>query len=232
MNALTPFRLACAAAVLLTGCGGDNTGPGGPAPNRNNPGTGSSTLLVTADVDASDAAAGFITDFTVSVRDGAGSPVSGATVTISNLGFGAVALPETVANSGDYAATRSSFSGGDFALSVVRGQDEVRNVILGGPGVHSITAPVVNATVPGQQALTVTWSVPSQAQSAEIETRDYGPTMMADVGTFDIPAASNVTRSDQRIRLFRFNEVNLSGGLLGSRFRIKIRQTVEPVIVQ
>jgi hypothetical protein len=48
----------------------------------------------------------------------------------------------------------------------------------------------------------------------------------------DYPAVSNVTRSDQRIRLFRFNEVNLAGGLTGSRFRIKIRQSVEPVTVQ
>ena len=97
---------------------------------------------------------------------------------------------------------------------------------------HSITAPVVNATVPGQQVLTVTWLVPSQALSAEIETRDFGPTLIQDSGTYDIPAGSNVTRSDQRIRIFRFNEVNLAGGLTGSRFRIKIRQSVEPIIVQ
>ncbi len=232
MKTTTLQRLGCAAAVLLAACSGDNTGPGAPAPDRNSPGTGSSTLLVTANVDASDGAAGFVTDFTVSVRDAAGNPVSGAAVAISNSGFGAVSLVETAANSGDYAATRASFFGGDFALSVVRGQDAVRDVVLGGPGVHSITAPVVNAIVPGQQSLTVTWNVPSQALSAEIETRDFGPTVIQDSGTYDIPAGSNVTRSDQRIRLFRFNEVNLAGGLTGSRFRIKIRQSVEPVVVQ
>jgi len=232
MKTTTLHRLGCAAAVLLAACSGDNTGPDGPAPNRNNPGTGSSTLLVTANVDASDGATGFVTDFAVSVRDAAGNPVSGATVAISNSGFGAVSLVETVPNSGDYSATRPSFFAGDFTLLVVQGQDEIRNVVLGGPGVHSITAPIVNATVPGQQALTVTWNVPSQALSAEIETRDFGPTLIQDTGTFDIPAGSNLTRSDQRIRLFRFNEVNLAGGLTGSRFRIKIRQSVEPVVVQ
>ena len=232
MRSLVWYRLATASAVLLAACGGDSTNPSGPAPDRNDPGSSSSTLLVIANVDASDAAGGFDTDFNVSVRDAAGSPVSGAVVTISNAGLGTVALLETPANSGDYAASRATFSGGDFALTVIRGTDDVRDVVVGGPGVHTITAPLVNATVSGQQALMVTWTVPSTAKSAELETRDFGPIAIQDIGSFQIPVASNATRPDQRIRVFRFNEVDLAGGLPGSRLRIKIRQTVEPVIVQ
>lgn len=232
MKANTKMFQVLTVVASLTACGGDNTAPNGPAPDRNNPGTGSSTLLVAANVDASDGAAGFVTDFTASVRDAGGNPVSGAQVTMANSLFGTVGLTETAPNSGDYAATRTGFADGDFALEVVRGSDNVRNVVLGGPGVFAITTPTGNATVPGQQALAVAWTVPSQALSAEIETRDYGPVPMPDVGTFDIPAGSNPTRDDQRIRVFRYNEVDLAGGRPGSRLRIKIRQTVEPVVVQ
>ncbi len=47
-----------------------------------------------------------------------------------------------------------------------------------------------------------------------------------------VPSTENVARADQRIRVFRFNEVGIDGGLPGSRMRVEIRQTVEPVIVQ
>ena len=72
----------------------------------------------------------------------------------------------------------------------------------------------------------------SQAKSAELETLDFGPLAMPDNGTFQIPAASNPTRLDQRIRVYRFNELSIAGGLPGSRMRVEIRQTVEPIIVQ
>ena len=221
--------IALAMAALLAACGEDSTGP---ATQRNNAGTGSSTLRVTADVDASDVPGGFVTDLDVSVRDAADNPVSGATVTISNPTFGVVALLETGVGSGDYQATRTAFPVGDFTLNVVRGADNVRDVVLGGPGVHTITDPAINATVSSQLPLTVSWTVPSQAKSAELETRDFGPVLMPDNGTFQIPAESNPARSDQRIRVFRFNELDIAGGLLGSRMRVEIRQTVEPIIVQ
>ena len=80
-----------ATVLLLAGCGKDGTGP---AVDRNEPGTGSSTLLVKADVDASDVAGGFVTDFVVEVRDALGDPVSGASVSISNDALGVVTLLE------------------------------------------------------------------------------------------------------------------------------------------
>jgi len=224
-----PFGITVVTAALLAACSGDSTGP---AVERNNPGTGSSTLLVTADVDASDVPGGFVTDLDVSVRDALGAPISGATVTIANAAFGVVTLLETGVGTGDYDATRNSFPGGDFALNVVRGTDNVRDIVVGGPGVHTITGPAINATVSNQQPLTVTWTVPSQAKSAEVETLDFGPWVMFDNGVFQIPVASNPARADQRIRVFRFNELEIAGGLPGSRLRVEIRQTIEPIIVQ
>ena len=56
--------------------------------------------------------------------------------------------------------------------------------------------------------------------------------LLPDTGAVVIPGTSNPARVDQRIRIFRFNEVDIAGGLFGSRMRVEVRQTVEPVIVQ
>ena len=190
------------------------------------------TLRVTADIDANDAVGGFVTDFTVDVEDAAGNPVSLATVTITNSSLGVITLLETSTGSGQYTAARNSFPNGDFELNVVRGTDNVQAVILGGPGVHTITAPLESDTLVALQSLIVTWSSPSQAKSAELETQDYGPVVVPDTGAAMVPSLQNVARADQRIRVFRFNEVGINGGLPGSRLKVEVRQTVEPIIVQ
>ena len=222
--------IGVATALLLASCG-DSTGP---AADRNSGGTGSATLLVNADVDAVDVPGGLITDFFVEVRDALDNPVSLASVTITNSTLGVVTLLEDPGNPGDYQATRNSFPGGDFELSVVavNGTDRVEGVVLGGPGVHSITAPLQNATVSSLEALTISWTVPSQAVSAEVETNDFGPALVPDVGVYVVPIVDNVANDSQRIRVYRYNEVNVAGGLFGSRMRVEVRQTLEPITVQ
>lgn len=218
-------------ALFAAACGSST----GPATSRNNPGTGTSTLMVTADIDANDdptVIGGFTTDYVVSVRNGLGNPVSAATVTIQNPSLGTITLPETGLATGDYALTGNTFPSGDFRLDVVKGTDNVRGVILGGPGVHAITAPAKNATVPALQPLTVRWTVPSRAKNAEVETRDFGAVTIPDTGAYVVPGPNNLARPDQRIRVFRFNDVDIGGGIIGSRLRVQVRQTVEPVIVQ
>ena len=219
--------------AMALGCG-DGTGP---ATARNNPGTGSSTLRVTADIDANDdptIIGGFSTDYFVSVRNGAGGTVSGATVTISNGSFagGKITLPETGTGSGDYLLTGNTFPSGDFRLDVVQGTNTISGVVVGGPGVHNITTPLKNDTVAVNQPLLVRWTVPSRAKSAELETRDFGPITLPDTGAYRIAGIDNPARPDQRIRVFRFNEVDMAGGLIGSRFRVTVRKTVEPVVVR
>ena len=215
-------------AILFAACGDGLTDP---AIERNDAGTGTGTLEIRADVDAFDVDGGFITEFRVRVRDGFGEDVSGAIVTISNAGFGVVTLLQ-VGGEGDYEAERNAFHEGDYELSVVSGTDVVAGVVLGGPGVHTITEPTVNSTVSADQPLTVLWSVPSQARSAEVETQDYGPVLLPDTGAVIIPAASNRAREAQSIRVFRFNQVDIAGGLFGSRMQVEVRQSVDPFIVQ
>ena len=215
-------------AGTLVACGGGTE----PTVERNDPGTGTLTLKVTADIDAKDVVGGFVTDFEVAIEDAGGNPISGATVTIKNPSLGEITLLETSAGSGEYTAVRNSFPSGDFELNVVRDTDNVQGVILGGPGIHTITAPLADESVPALQSLIVTWNSPSQAKSAELETRDYGPVVVPDTGAAVIPSSETLARSDERIRIYRFNEVGINGGLPGSRLKVEVRQTVEPVIIQ
>lgn len=204
----------------------------GPVLERNDGGTGTTTLRVTADIDADQVAGGMVTVFEVKVRDGMGGAVSGATVTIQNDDFGVLALLEIDAGSGEYVAERNAFSNKDFELSVVRGEDRVDGVVAGSPGLHAILAPAVNDTVTAGDALLVTWEMPSTARSAEVSTRDYDSGVLADNGEALIPAAENVARVEQRIQVVRFNEVDILGGLPGSRLRVKVTREVEPFLVQ
>ncbi len=110
--------------------------------------------------------------------------------------------------------------------------NNVRGVIVGGPGVHTITTPAPYDTLVVFQPVLVRWTVPSRAKSAEVETRDLGPTTLPDSGAYQIPGPSSQARPDQRVRVFRFNEVDVAGGLLGSRLRVTVRRTVEPIVVQ
>ncbi len=215
-------------AGTLVACGSGTD----PVIDRNDPGTGSLTLKVVANIDADDVAGGFTTDFSVDVEDAAGNPISAAIVTINNSTLGEITLLETAVGSGMYTAIRNSFPDGDFELNVVRGTDNVQGVILGGPGVHTITAPLANASVTALQSLIVTWTAPSQARSAELETRDYGPVVVPDTGAAMIPSLELEARIDERIRIYRYNEVDISGALIGSRLRVEVRQTVEPIILQ
>jgi len=196
-------------------------------------GTGTNTLLVVADIVANDLGGGaFSTDFSVTLTDAVPAPVSGATVTFTNATLGVVTLVETGPGTGIYVANQPSFPGGEFELDVVSGTDNVMDVVARGPGVHAITQPLVNDTLVAGQPMTITWTVPSQAKEAEIETRDFSVVALPDTGAFVIPGPNNPANTSQRIRVFRFNDVDIAGGLAGSRLKIKIRAEVEPVVVQ
>jgi len=214
--------------VLMLGCS-DSTGP---AADRNEPGTGTNTMLVDAEIEGQDVAGGFVTQFEVALRDQAGNAISGATVRVTNNTLGTVNLLELSAGSGDYEATVNTFAAGDYRLSVVRGADNVQGVVVGGIAAHLISSPTANTTVAANQPMTVTWTRPSEAVAADLETQDFSAQGIPDLATYTIPAGNNPPRTDQRIRVWRYNEVNIDGGLFGSRLKLSIRNTVEPVVVQ
>lgn len=218
--------LALAAAVLACN---DATGP---AASRNEVGTGSLTLLIDGEIEGQDVPGGFVTQFLIHVADATGAPVSGATVRVQNTALGTVNLLELNAGSGDYEATANTFGSGDYGLTVTRGTDNVQGVVVGGMSAHAIARPRADTTITAGQPFTVTWTRPSEAAGVDLETRDFSASAIADAGTFTVPGANNPARPDQRVRVWRYNQVNPAGALAGSRLRLSIRNTVEPIIVQ
>lgn len=220
--------LVWAVAVVVAACG-DSTGP---AVERNQPGTGTGTMRVLAEIEGSDVAGGFVTEFDVSLRDAQGLPISGATVTVRNPNLGTVNLLELSAGSGDYEASVNTFAAGDYRLDAVKDADNIQGVVVGGMSAHAILSPQANDTVPAGEPLTVTWSRPSEALGADLETRDFQAEGIPDSGTYTVPGADNPPRTDGRIRVWRYNQVTIAGGLDGSRLRLSIRNTVEPVVAE
>lgn len=229
MNRVT--YLVAAFGLALAGCGDSATSPSGPAPARNDPGTGTQTIMVTADIEGKDVPGGFVTDFEVQLREALGDPISGATVTVRNANLGTLNLLED-GTGGDYIATVNTFAAGDYELNVTRGPDNVRGVLVGGMAAHTILSPQANDTLLAAQSMMITWNRPSQAAAADVETQDFAVEGIVDAGSFTISAVDNPRRDDQRIRVWRFNRVDIAGGLFGSRLKLKIRNTVEPVVVQ
>lgn len=213
-------------AALIIACGKTDT-----ATSHNNPGTGSSTLQVRGVIDAAPSAGSYATSLLVKVRDGAGAKVSGASVALYNPTWGTVNLIELGAPSGDYGTPNpmSSFPSGDFGLTVSKGTDNVKGVVVGGLGPFAINAPTPNATVPKGVALGVSWTTPTQAQAVTLQTNQYqsaGP----DTGTFTIPAANNPADPGQQLTIGRYNEVTIAGGLPGSSLRVVIESSVSYVV--
>ena len=220
--------LIVGAATLLLACG-DSTGP---AADRNDPGTGTGTLSVIADIDGQDIVGGLETVMDVVLRDAQGAPVSGATVTIDNNSLGTTTLFETGTGTGDYTATVNGFADGDYRLDIAVGTDLVENVVVGGIGLHTIDSPTLTDTVPANELLLVTWSRPAEAFRADVESRDYLAQDILDSGSHSVPANDMLARSDERIRVSRYNEVSIAGGLAGSQLKLELRRTSEPILVQ
>lgn len=228
MRVLTTLLLA-AATTTAFGCGDDGASP---AVERNNPGTGTRSFRVMAEIEGQDVSGGFVTAMQVELRDAMGQPISGATVVVRNDAIGTVNLLELSAGSGDYRATVNTFGSGDYRLDVTRGTDNVRGVIVGGMSAHVITRPSASSVNVANQPMIVEWTRPSEAAGVDIETRDFEIEGIADLGAYTIPAVDNPDRSDQRIRVWRYNEVNIAGGLFGSRLKLSIRNTRDQVVVQ
>ena len=216
------------ALLFFSGCGSDNPSqPGLSIPQ----GTGSGTMMVIGEVAGSDPAPGiYITDFMVSLADTGGSPISGASVEITTPSE-VISLVEDAGSAGTYRAARNGYVPGNYSLVVTRGSDWVSGIRVTAPDLHLISSPASGDTVTADQPLNVVWTRTVAAVEATVECRDYeSAAPELDDGQSVIPGSGNPIRDDQRIRVFRLNRVLPAGGLPGSKFEARIRNSVEPVI--
>jgi hypothetical protein len=222
-------RVLFLALATAAACGGSS---GNGAVDRNRVGTGTSTLAVTGTIAVTSSTTSPLTTLSVTVDNGQAQNVTGASVTINNAGLGGdVALTETPAGSGVYTASKTSLPTGDFTLDVVSSTDAVHGVVLGNPGAHTVNAPTANSTVSANQPLDVSWTTPSTAKSATVNTRDFN-IQVPDTGSYTIAAANNPARASQRVIITRTNETDIAGALPGSQFKVTVTNTVTPFTVQ
>lgn len=220
--------VALVIAGLTAGCGGDD--PTEPESFGNEGGIGTQSLLVQAVVDVDEVVGGFLTVFRVTVRDRAGEPVLGADVTVEG-NFTPLRL-EDEESEGIYRSQLAGAASGALKLRVQKDDMFVRDVVLGNIGVHAFIEPDANDTVAAGESLMVRWLPDREAPFARLSTLDFNWADIPDDGTFVVPDSMNPARSNQWIELLRSNEVQISGGLRGSYFRMEVRKSVGPVVVE
>jgi hypothetical protein len=215
----------CAAALTWVACGVGSHN----VVDHNSAGVGTATLQVTGNISAAQQSGAPLISFRVDVADGAGKPVSGATVTVTNHDLGTVTLAEEHPGGGRYVNSVGKFPNGDFTLSVVRDPDKVQNVVIGNPEMATLHAPAAGATVPAGQPLHVTWSSPLVAPTATIDTLNFSADV-TDNGAFDIPADHNPANPAQHVTLTRSNQLTIAGALPNSRIQVDFASTTEYVV--
>ena len=176
--------LPCALLTATAACGG------GALDSGSQPGTGTSTLLINADVIATPLVANaskatdFNTEFTVDLSKG-GQPVAADSVTIvSNTG-----TTTLVADGPLGRRWRGAQAGYQqlYQLPIEAGTDNIRDVQVDGPALHYFTAPLLGATVDATMPLVVTWKRSEPATIITLDTKLLDSVAISDTGTYTIP---------------------------------------------
>ncbi len=228
----TSNLLAVSVAVCaLAACGGDlDPGAG------SDPGTGSLTLFVEADIEASPIITnagrsdGFQTSFDVRIRKNDVAVTTG-TVTVTSNG-GAVAL---VYDAGDdrWRGTQATYRE-VYELSVSSGDDFIDGVRIDGPALHRFTAPLAGAAVDALVPLVVSWERDEAADVARFDTEEINELEIADTGTYTVPVGGLKSKPDEtsqeRVRLDRSARVVPAGAIAGSSARVEVRNEIELLV--
>jgi hypothetical protein len=219
--------------TLVSACGsGGDLDPGA----GDDPGSGSLTLLVDAEISARPLLANaskqqdFITEFRVRI-DKAGTPLTIGSVVVESAA-GAVVLT--------YGGDDNRWNGAQagysevYRLSVMSAGDVVDNVQVDGPSLHWFTAPILGATVNTQLPVTVAWSRDGSAESAQLDTDKLDGLTISDTGSFEIPVGGFKSKRDgveqEYIRLTRSSRITPSGALVGSQMQVEIRNQIEVLV--
>lgn len=212
-------------------CGGSDTDPGA----GDDPGKGTSTLLINGDISAQPrlsnarARGDFDTDISVRVTLNQ-QPVTTGTVTVTSSS-GTVPLTYRM-DPGRWQGTAAGYDE-VYILDVVSGADFVKGVRVDGPDIHVFTAPTAGATVDSTQPLKVAWSSDQMADTASMDTEQLDRVSVPDSGTFMLAAGSLKAEKDKAhentITLTRTNHVTPSGTIGGSDFSVRIENRIDVI---
>ncbi len=227
--------VVCVVSVLAVGlgaCGGGGLDPG------DEPGTGTSTLLINADflatplVPNAARAGDFNTAFTVDISK-AGQAVTVDSVVVTS-DAGAVTLQPSDGPLGRRWRGAQSGYFEIYQLTIEAGADNVRGVQVDGPALHHFTAPAPGATVDATMPLVATWARDEAAVIATLETRELNAVAIGDTGTYTIPVGglkskSTETESEQ-LRVDRAQRITPAGAVVGSDVRVMVRNEIDLVV--
>lgn len=218
--------IVAAGLLLLLACGSD-------------PGSGTQTLYVDADLSSDGSSAG--TQAVIQVRNGGSSGAilhTSIVELIDDRGTKVVVPWEGVVSGqfvlGQFHASQFNWTPG-FRLRVTNGNDNLE-AFIAGPGLTTILAPTANSTfaLNAAQNMTVRWrddsgKVVTNAE-VEVDRVDY-KRATEDKGLYDVDYNVFQPSNDERIIVRRWMELPLRGGTTGSTLRSTTTARV-PIIVQ
>ncbi|HSD87855.1 MAG TPA: hypothetical protein VLB44_10090 [Kofleriaceae bacterium] len=220
------FALLFAAAA----CSHDPLEPGA----GSDPGTGTNTLLVeggaTAEPRVPNARnpADFSTDFNVRIQLN-GVPVTTGTVTMQSQTL-TVNLTFNTNNNGRWEGTAAGYDE-VYRLDVISGVDEVRGVVVDGPDIHVMTAPLAGASLDSTVANDVKWDRGEGADVCSIRTNRIDRLTIADNGLYSMPPgsleANKDTAKENNIEIRRSNQVIPAGAIGGSMMTVSVTNDVD-----
>jgi len=225
----------CSVCVLLVSivgagaCGGGDLDPGA----GDDPGKGTSTLLINGDITAQPRLANardrgdFETEISVRVTLNQLAVTTG-TVMVT-CASGEVPLTFRDGDGGRWTGTVSGYDG-VYVLDVISGEDSVEGVRVDGPDVHVFTAPAAGATIDSTQPLLVEWDSDQTADSASIDTEQLERVAIEDSGEYTLAPGALKAEQDKpienTIELSRTNRIAPAGALGGSDFSVRIENRI------
>jgi|MudIll2142460700_1097286.scaffolds.fasta_scaffold96029_2 hypothetical protein len=228
---MTVRFLTSALVVSLAACGGSGSDldPGA----GDNPGGGTSTLFVEGRVGAearvanARVAAEFDTEFSIRILLNQ-VPVTTGTVTLTSLS-GEFPLVFNANGENRWTGRQNGYDE-VYILDIVSGADNVHDVRVDGPDVHTFDKPLAGATVDSTMPLEVDWVRSDTADLASIDTGRLDKLSIADSGTYMLPAGSLQAEKDQpkenTIRLERVDRVIPAGAAAGSEFSVRLHNDI------
>lgn len=217
--------------LALTACGGSDLDPGA----GNDPGSGTSTLVVDGSVTANARLANartsgeFDTEFNVRIQLN-GVSVSQGTVTMTSSS-GTVVLIYNQENNGRWRGTAPGYDE-VYILDVDSGRDYVHDVRVDGPSIHTFSEPLAGATVDATMPLMVKWNE-KNADSAAIDAENIDRVSIPDTGSYSVAPGALKSEKDKarenQIRVTRTNRVVPAGALGGSEMTVSVENEITVV---